>query len=174
MFKIYQNTFFLTATINDWKPLLINDEYKNIVLSSLRFLVNEQRVKIFGFVIMPNHIHLIWHISNEITKNHTQGSLLRFTAQQLKFELIKNAPLFLEEFKVNLKDRKYQLWKRNPLSIEIYTDAILEQKLNYVHNNPLSKKWNLALQPKDYFYSSALFYETGIDNFGFLSNYILE
>lgn len=73
-----------------------------------------------------------------------------------------------------MKDRKYQLWKRNPLSIEIYTDSILEQKLNYIHNNPIIKKWNLAKYPNDYFYSSALFYETGIDNFGFLSNYMLE
>lgn len=80
MFKNYQNTFFFTATIKDWKPLLIKDEYKNIILVSLKFIAIEQRAKIFGFVIMPNHIHLIWHIPNDITKNHTQGSLLRFTA----------------------------------------------------------------------------------------------
>jgi len=174
MFCNYQNTFFLTATINEWKPLLLKNEYKNIVINSLKFLTNSQRVKIFGFVIMPNHLHIIWNISQEQTKNLTQGSLLRYTAQQIKFEMLKNEPLYLEEFKVNLKDRTYQLWKRNPLSIEIYTDIVLEQKLDYIHHNPLSKKWNLALQPEDYYYSSAHFYQTGIDNFGFLSNYLLE
>ena len=174
MFKNYQNTFFFTATIYKWKPLLLKDEYKEIVLNSLKFLVNNQRVKIFGFVIMPNHIHIIWNILEDQTKNLTQGSLLRYTAQQIKFEMVKNEPLYLEEFKVNLKDRSYQLWMRNPLSIEIYSDVVLEQKLNYIHLNPLSKKWNLAIQPEDYYYSSAHYYHTGIDNFDFLTNYTLE
>ena len=33
---------------------------KKIIVSSLQFLVNDRRVKVYGFVIMPNHIHIIW------------------------------------------------------------------------------------------------------------------
>jgi putative transposase len=52
-------------------------------------------------------------------------------------------------------------------------DSVLkmEQKLNYVHNNPLQVHWNLASSPKDYKWSSASFYETGQDDFGFLTDY---
>ena len=53
---------FFTATILEWKHLLANDTYKDIIISSLKFLVNDGRVIIYGFVIMPNHIHLIWQI----------------------------------------------------------------------------------------------------------------
>ncbi|WP_246849943.1 transposase [Rufibacter roseolus] len=51
---------FFTATILEWKHLLKPDKYKNTILDSLRFLVREKRVKVYGFVIMPNHVHLLW------------------------------------------------------------------------------------------------------------------
>ncbi|MCW3106593.1 MAG: hypothetical protein JWQ09_1099 [Segetibacter sp.] len=50
---------FFTATILEWKHLLADDAFKNIIISSLQFLVKDGRVIIYGFVIMPNHIHLI-------------------------------------------------------------------------------------------------------------------
>jgi putative transposase len=34
----------------------------------------------------------------------------------------------------------------------------------------VSGKWNLAKDYLDYYYSSAVFYETGVDEFGFLIN----
>ena len=47
---------FYTATILEWKHLLKPDKYKQIIVDSLTYLVNEQRVKIFGFVIMSNPV----------------------------------------------------------------------------------------------------------------------
>ncbi len=56
------------------------------------------------------------------------------------------------------------------LGIEIYNRDIAQQKLNYIHFNPVSGKWQLSKNDLDYYYSSAKFYETGIDEFGFLKN----
>src|SRR5215210_5897255 len=53
---------FFTATILEWKHLLKPDKYKNILTNSLDFLVSEKRAAVYGFVVMPNHMHLIWHI----------------------------------------------------------------------------------------------------------------
>jgi putative transposase len=58
------NTYFFTATILNWNNLLAGDKYKNIVAESLQFLTENNRIRVFGFVIMPNHIHLIWKILN--------------------------------------------------------------------------------------------------------------
>jgi len=44
------------------------------------------------------------------------------------------------------------------------------KKLDYIHFNPVSGKWNLAKDDMDYHFSSARFYETGVDDFGFLKN----
>ena len=51
------HAYFFTATIKEWKHLLKPDKYKEIIVDSLRFLVAEKRVRVCGFVIMPNHIH---------------------------------------------------------------------------------------------------------------------
>jgi len=45
--------------------------------------------------------------------------------------------------------------------------------MNYIHNNPLQPQWNLVDNPEDYKYSSAKYYEEGIDEFGILTNYYL-
>lgn len=50
---------FFTASILDWKQLLKPDKYKNILIESLQFLVDNKRVKVYGFVIMPNHTHFL-------------------------------------------------------------------------------------------------------------------
>jgi hypothetical protein len=78
---------------------------------------------------------------------------------------------WLKEFKINAKDRRYQFWERNSLSVDLYTESVFLQKMDYVHNNPTQQKWQLCEFPEDYHYSSALFYQTGIDNWGFLSHY---
>lgn len=41
---------------------------------------------------------------------------------------------------------------------------------DYIHVNPLNKNWQLAKDDLGYYYSSARFYETGLDEFGFLHN----
>ncbi len=51
---------YFTATILEWKHLLTQDKYKDIIISSLKFLVNDNRIKVYGFCIMSSHIHVIW------------------------------------------------------------------------------------------------------------------
>jgi REP element-mobilizing transposase RayT len=41
---------------------------KDIIIESLRSLVKDGRVIVYGFVIMPNHIHLIWQIQDKHIK----------------------------------------------------------------------------------------------------------
>lgn len=160
---------FFTATVLEWKPLLANDHYKKIILESLRFLVNEKRVVVNSFVIMSNHIHLIWQAINGFTPQQVQHSFMKFTAQQIKFDLQRSNPELFESFRVNAADREYQIWERNPLSIELFSDNVYVQKIDYLHYNPVEA--GLCERPEDYYYSSARFYETLVDEFGFLTHW---
>lgn len=72
--------YFWTATIHNWENLLNTDEAKSIIIDSLAFLSNNNIIDVFAFVIMPNHIHLIWRINSLNGKETAQGSLLKFTA----------------------------------------------------------------------------------------------
>jgi putative transposase len=132
---------------------------------------------VYGFVIMrnaaqPNHIHIIWKINEKHKLEDVQRDFLKYTAQMIKFDLTENHPQVLPYFEVNLKDRKYHFWERNPLSVDLYSREVVYQKLSYIHANPLQEKWKLAKIPEEYWFSSARFYELGVDDFGFLTLYL--
>jgi putative transposase len=120
---------FFTATNLWWKKLLQPDKYKQVIIDSLKFLVENERVKVYGFVIMPNHIHIIWKINENHKLEDVQRDFLKFTAQVIKSDLAENHPNVLKIFEVNLKDRKYQFWERNPLSVDLYSREVVSQKL---------------------------------------------
>lgn len=160
---------FFTATILEWKRLLQPAKYKQIIISSLAFLTQNNRAIIYGFVIMDNHIHITWQAKPGYKLSDLQHSLLKFTAQQIKFDLQVNHRAVLDKFKVQAKDREYQFWERNALSVELFNIRVFEQKLQYIHDNPV--RASLCKFPFEYHFSSVKFYETGIDDFGFLMHY---
>jgi putative transposase len=160
---------FYTATILNWQHVLEDDKYKDIIVESLQFCVKENKVKLYAFVIMSNHIHLVWQQIPPTTKVKLQHSFMTFTAQKIKEHLQKHNPTLLEAFRVDAKDRMYQIWERNPLAVDLFTPKVFHQKIDYVHFNPV--KAGLCINPEDYYYSSAKFYTTGIDVFNMLTHY---
>lgn len=164
---------FFTSTILYWQNLLSQNETKQIVIDSLLFLIKTKKIKLYGFVIMPNHIHLLMEVLQPQNINeNVQHSFLSYTAHQFKKFLKENDVKKLETFKVNDSDRIYQFWERNPLSIEIYSREVAEQKLRYIHNNPHQEKWNLISNDTSYEFSSELFYNNGVDDFNMLTHYL--
>jgi REP element-mobilizing transposase RayT len=147
---------FFTATINQWKHLLKEDKVKNIITDSLNFLTEKEKISLNAFVIMDNHLHLIWRIKNPYTIEGIKRDFLKFTAQQIKSYHIKNKSNIIEECKVNHYDRQYKIWQSNSLSVDLYSQEVYQQKLDYIHNNPV--RAGLCKLPEDYKYSSASYY----------------
>ena len=117
-YTVYATQYF-TATIYEWQPVLANDTHKDIIIDSLQYLVNDKIIELNAFVIMNNHIHLIWQALPGFTPSGVQASFMKYTAQQIKRSLLKNDSDRLPGFKVNKYDREYQIWKREPLSIDL-------------------------------------------------------
>ena len=170
---ITEHPQFFTATILEWKRLLKPEKYKDVIIGSLQFLVENNRIKVNSFVPMAigmdNHIHLIWQMMAGINPGSVQRDFMKYTAQKIKQDLIKNHPEVLAHFKVNAKDREYQFWERNALSIELTTLEMLKQKLEYIHYNPVMA--GLCNLPEEYKYSTASFYETGVNDWDFVTHY---
>ena len=158
---------FYTATILAWKKSLKPIKYKMLIIESLHYLVQENSVILYGYVIMDNHIHSIWSPTKLYSLKHTQLSFMKFTAQKIKRDLEINHPKFLTNFLVELKDRRYQFWQRNPLCIYLYNLKISIEKLNYIHNNPV--KADFCKSSLEYRFSSAKFYTKLGDEFDFLT-----
>jgi putative transposase len=160
--------YFWTATIHHWLHMMQPDRNKQIIVDSLRYLSGKGLIKIYAFVIMPNHIHLIWMQTDLNGKESPKGSLLKYTAHLFLKELRSRNKLKL--FEVDAANKKHEIWQRDSLGVEIYSREVAKQKLDYIHFNPVSGKWLLAKDDLNYHYSSARFYETGVDDFGFLHN----
>jgi REP element-mobilizing transposase RayT len=165
---VYAAQYF-TATIYKWQTALADDSHKDIIIDSLQYLVNDKRIELNAFVIMSNHIHLIWQALPGFTPSGVQASFMKYTAQQIKRSMLQATSDKLSDFKVNKYDREYQIWKREPLGIELLNESMFVQKLEYIHYNPV--RAGLCSLPEEYYYSSAKFYYDGTNSFGILKHY---
>ena len=169
--EFHTPVYFFTSSILKWNHLLQPDHRKDIITRSLKYLVDEKRISLYGFVLMPNHIHLLLNMIEEQIFSDFKRDFGKYTANQLKYDLELNDIDYLKNFVSTQKDRKYQIWERRPLAIPVYNEKTFVQKLNYTHNNPCKSPWNLAKMPEDYFYSSTKFYLNGIDEWGMITNF---
>ncbi|MFO0173334.1 MAG: REP-associated tyrosine transposase, partial [Aphanizomenon sp.] len=125
----------------NWMPLFGNMEIVQIIIDSLNFLQCQQRLKLYGYVIMENHLHLIAaaaNLSKEI------GNFKSFTARSIIDLLEKNNANYilnqLEFHKLKHKiKQEYQLWQEGFHPQEIANEEMFIQKLEYIHNNPVRR-----------------------------------
>jgi putative transposase len=170
--KMFLNeVYFWTDTIKDWSTLLQSDTHKKIIIECWQNLVNRNTIKIYGFVIMPNHIHVIWEMMCLNGKEMPYASFNKHTSHQFLNHLRIESSTDISGYREITSERKHRFWQRDPLAIHMDYKTKAEQKLDYIHLNPLQEKWNLVKYPEDYPWSSARFYETGIDEFGILTDY---
>lgn len=149
--------YFYTCTINNWIPILNTAMRKDILVDSLRFLVERNKLAVYAFVVMPNHFHAILEILDWNGKESPIASFKKYTAQQL-IQSLKLEPKLLDKFKVDWKDRNFDIWQPRSRSVHLYSPEVIYQKLDYIHHNPVSGKWNLVDEFTEYKYSSASFY----------------
>ena len=166
-----ENLYFYTDTVYNFQHLLADDRLKLIIIQSWQYLCQKQLINIYGYVIMPNHIHLIWKMLQPNGKESPAGSFAKFTAHQFKKYLSETNPTLLIKYASDKIDRQFQFWKRDPLAIPLSNEDILIQKLEYIHNNPVKEKWALCKHPEDYRWSSAKFYAGGVDEFGIIKHF---
>jgi len=160
--------YFWTASIHQWHPLLADDQLKNVIINYLKLLSDEKKITSYAFVIMPTHLHFIWQQHGLNGRETPKGSFMKFTAHRFRHYLLDNRKLHL--YKVNAANKAHEIWQRDALGIEIYSRKVAQQKIAYIHANPVKGKWRLAKDDMGYKYSSAVFYETGKNDFGFLKN----
>jgi REP element-mobilizing transposase RayT len=155
--------YFVTASIVGWKHLLAEPKYSQIVLDSLVWLQKAKRTLLFGFVVMPSHLHLILKPISK-TIGETLQDFGSYTAHAILHELRNDKQDdLLWFFHKQRRDTRHEhsIWQ-DIQAKNIYSFEFLSQKLEYIHSNPVSKDWRLVADRADYKYSSACFYDKRI------------
>ena len=142
--------YFWTDTIKDWKKLLEKDYYKELIIEQLQWLKSRNKIEIYAFVIMPNHLHFIWEMKELNGKEKPHASFNKWTSSNFLKDIRLNHPQLLPYFVENTMERNHRFWIRDPLAILMDNKIKIEQKIDYIHLNPLGERWNLVKQPEDY------------------------
>lgn len=78
-----QYFYFVTTTAVKHIHLFKRDVIKHIVLDSLHHIRITRGMKLFVFVIMPNHIHIIAQLTDEYPLADMMRDFKKFTARQI-------------------------------------------------------------------------------------------
>jgi len=169
---LLEEVYFWTDTIKDWHKLLNDDFNKDIIINGWKNLVIRNKIKLYAFVVMTNHVHAIWEMLSKNGKEMPYASFNKFTIHQFLEKLrIGSVSQLVHYQEFHDRERKHRFWQRDPLAVRMDSKDKVEQKINYIHLNPLQEQWNLVNKPEDYKWSSAKFYETGIDEFNIVTDY---
>jgi len=154
-FKELDKPYFMTLTVCGWQPIFTQPEMVQIILDSWKYLQQNSNFKLYGYVILENHIHLIAQSDNIQTDLQPFNS---YTARQI-IDYLKthNINLILQQLafykKAHKSDPEYQLWQEGSHPQVIESEDILRQKLEYMHYNPVKRGY--IDKPEHWRYSSA-------------------
>jgi putative transposase len=138
------NLFFVTSTVKDWRPLFKNPSERDHLQSLLFSLIPSHADGLMGFVIMPEHIHLLVGCVNG-------GNQLSKFMQTLKS--LSARKLF---------PRIGTIWARRFDDLVVLSDKQYRIKLKYIHDNPVRR--GLVNEPTDWRWSSARFWMNEYDH----------
>lgn len=163
-YKIYESTHphFITCTVLHWIPIFTRTETSAIIFDSLKYLIKNDNLKLYAYVILENHLHLIV-CSDDLAKS--MESFKKYTARHI-IDLLKerNVTTILDQLafykKAHKNDRFYQLWQEGISPKLIQNDAMMIERINYIHQNPVKRGY--VDEAKHWRYSSARDYEDEI------------
>ncbi len=131
---------FLTCTVVQWLAVFAQPANANILLDSLTFLQRERGLKLYGYVIMENHCHLLAagpELRNSIS------SFKSFTARCIVDRMrVRGSPgldLLSWHRTRHKRDREHQVWQEGTHPVQIQGEAMMRQRLEYIHNNPVKR-----------------------------------
>ena len=154
-------TYFITCTVVKWIPLFTRKPYLDILIDSLQFCRQHKGLKIYAYVILDNHLHLVV-AGDQLTdiirdfKSYTAKRLIAKLEQEQKTWLLNQFQYYKQPAKTK---SDYQVWQEGFHPQEIVSEEMLHQKIDYLHYNPV--RIGVGARPEDCVYSSAGAYAGG-------------
>ena len=149
-------------------PIFRDEALAKIVLDNIRIYSQKCDIQVHGFVIMPNHLHLLLTVGHEVSVSQFMGRMKEYSAKEIVNWCLNKKEtslltVFLTAAKESKRGHKYQVWQKLFDNVVIIREDGLLIKLNYIHSNRLQERWSLCEKVEDYRFSSAKYYFTGED-----------
>lgn len=155
-----QGLYFVTFTVHQWVDVFTRKQYVDLLLEDLRYCQQHKGLKVYAWVVMTNHCHLIlrtdgFNLSDVIRdfKKHTAKRIFE-AINDNESESRKRWLLWLLK-----KDDHIWFWEEGYHGVELTDKQIFDSKVDYIHLNPV--RANIVEKPEEYLYSSCCdFYGT--------------
>jgi putative transposase len=113
--------FFATAKTSMGKRLLQSERNANLLIDVLRSLVAEHRFKVHDFVIMPDHMHLLVEVHEEMTIEKAMQLIKGRFSHRLSHEI----------------GYKGEVWQRGFTEVQVMNKEAAETHRKYIAENPV-------------------------------------
>ena len=166
-FRDQEKLYFVTATTVNWVDLFIRNEYRDLLLESLRYCQHEKGLEIYAWCLMTSHLHLIIGTHDKPMEG-IMRDMKRHTSKYLKKAIEDHPQESRKEWLLrmmtwagthNRNNHNWQLWQQDNHPQELFYAEMLGQKLDYIHMNPVVA--GFVSEPQHYLYSSAVDYAGG-------------
>ena len=158
--------YFITTKAVDYAHVFQRDVMKRLLVDTFDCFRTQKRIKLFCFVIMPNHSHFIAQFSVRDPLEDVMRDFKRLTADRmirhLKVERNQKALDWLAAKVKHTQKQAYKIWEDGYNAKDIVSEDFLLQKMTYIHNNPCQPHWVLSDSPENYIWSTAGFYITDL------------
>jgi putative transposase len=148
---------FTTCSCYRRWPLFASARVKNLFVKILGEVRDRYGFALVGYVVRPNHIHLI---ISEPAKG-TPSTVMQVLKQRVSRRLRRKPRKKVSSQQLRLPfrhahDSLPQFWQPRFYDFNVWSQGKFVEKLHYMHLNPLKRK--LVAHPRDWPWSSYSFY----------------
>jgi REP element-mobilizing transposase RayT len=160
-----EKLYFVTFTVIDWIDVFIRDEYRSIIIDSIKYCQENKSLEVYGYCIMTSHVHMIIGTSNtNVVLEGIIRDMKSFTSRKIRAAMEDTNVVHESRLewilrtmynagKFNANNRDFQFWQQHNQPIELSSNEMIDQKLDYIHLNPVAA--GFVDQPEAWLYSSA-------------------
>jgi len=146
---------FLTCTVVEWLPVFTRPNAVQILLDSWRHQRAHDGLRLYGYVILENHLHFVAQAPRldkcvSSFKSYTAARLIELLEANQAERLLSRLRFAKRAHKT---DREYQFWQEGSHAEMVFSEAVMREKLDYIHQNPVKRGY--VDLPEHWRYSSA-------------------
>jgi len=145
---------FITCSCYHRRPLLNTPYRRNLILRVLEQARRRYRFVVIGYVVMPEHIHLLISESEVGDPSVVMKVIKQRSARVLRRRRPSSAQ---SQFWPDTDEPKF--WQKRFYDFNVWTERKQKEKLRYIHRNPVTR--GLVSQPDQWAWSSFRSYAYG-------------
>jgi putative transposase len=136
---------FITCSCYQRQPVLGTPERRDLFLTVLENVRLKYSFVILGYVVMPEHFHLLISEPQEQTPSLVMQALKLGFARRVQSTMLKSGKVVPSH-----------VWQRRFYDFNVRTEAKRIEKLRYIHRNPVTR--GLVERPEQWQWSSFRYY----------------